>query len=93
MMMASNVTGGPKMADGLYIFEGGYSLWIENRVLFYGVDAIPPGVAIGPEREVRSLRYEGWPWLYFVRARDVMELSPSLAEGVKAIAAKYQLTV
>ena len=93
MMMASNVTGGTRLPDGLYMFDGGYVFYVKNGVLYLGADAVPPDVLVTCGRTLYGLNVPPEHTLYFMRGSDVMEVSPTVAATVRCMAAKFQLTV
>jgi hypothetical protein len=82
-----------KLADGLYRFEGGHLIWIEDGVLFLPVAVLEPFVLFTCGRPLRMVRDERGMPQFFMRASQVMELSPELAGGISAVAAKYQCLV
>jgi len=93
MMMAIDVSGGAKLPDGLYMFDGGYVFYVKNGVLYLGVDAVPPDVVVSCGRPLHAYDVSPGHSLYFMRGGDVIEVSPTVAATVRGMAAKYKLTV
>ena len=82
-----------KLADGLYRFRSGEHVWIEGGVLFLPVAALDLMAAQGYRYWIRNVEDECGRARLFIRASDVMKVSPELAVGIQAVAAKYQCEV
>jgi hypothetical protein len=82
-----------RLADGLYMFEGGYVFYVKDGVLYLGVDAVPPDVVVSCGRPLHAYDVSPGQSLYFMRGSDVMEVSPLVAQTVRAMAAKFHLDV
>ncbi|MEI8290729.1 MAG: hypothetical protein WCH99_14780 [Verrucomicrobiota bacterium] len=80
-----------KLADGLYETESGHRFWIEAGVLFMPAAALNRADFFSHLHLVRVVvNSQGWSGL-FVRAGHLAELYPEEADGLRAIAAKYQV--
>ena len=81
------------LADGLYAIESGHLFWIEQGTLF-----MPAGMLDQADfpAHLHLLRVvfngKGWTGL-FVRAGILAGLYPEDADGLRAIAAKYQVSL
>jgi hypothetical protein len=82
-----------KLADGMYLFESGQHIWIEAGVLFLPRAVVDVATLLTSRVWLRGVDDERGAHRLFVRASDVIEVAPHLAETVRAIAAKYQCQV
>ena len=82
-----------KLADGMYRFEDGQHIWIEEGVLFVPRAWLDVATLLTFRVWLRGVDDERGIHRLFVRASDGIEARPELAEAVRAIAAKYQCQV
>jgi hypothetical protein len=82
-----------KLADGLYQCESGYLFWIENGVLFMPARVLNQADFFTYLPLVRVVvNKQGWSGL-FVRAIHLTRIYPDEADSLRAIAAKYQVSL
>jgi hypothetical protein len=97
MRMADHVTDEPglKLVDGLYEFDGGGRIWVEDGRLFLPMEVLHPLVILACRVPVLRVEYPPSQQEWFVRACDVVRVAPEpeLVAGTKVVAKKFHLTL